>query len=97
MEYNLKEHTKNKHQQRNDQPRDRINSQNNNKNFKKLPCIYWNHGKCAKEFCQFAHIEIPACDFQDMCRNPGCTFYHFNKSLNTFLGRRQVGTQRRNQ
>ena len=61
------------------------------------PCIYWNYGHCRHgDRCRFAHEEIPACSFQDKCRKNQCPLYHYNKSLNNFLGRSQVrGVQRK--
>ena len=58
---------------------------------KSQPCINWNKGHCpfGKE-CNFSHEEIPACRFQERCENPQCSFYHFNTSWNTFLGKAQT-------
>ena len=62
------------------------------------PCIYWNHGYCKYyEMCKFSHVEIPACPDQENCYNYRCPLYHFNKSRNNFLGRRQVREASQNQ
>ena len=91
LENNLKDHVQSKH----------IQQQRTNpaRNFRRerecelAPCIYWNHGYCSKEdSCKFSHVEIPACDDQDNCRRIRCTLYHFDKSLNGFLGRSHVRT-----
>ena len=51
-------------------------------------CIKWNQGYCPYGTqCNFSHEEIPACRYQESCKNDRCPFYHFNTSWNTFLGR----------
>ena len=54
-------------------------------------CINWNQGYCSLGMeCNFSHEEIPACRYQERCKNSRCPFYHFNTSWNTFLGKVQV-------
>ena len=93
MENNLNEHKKNKHKEENmKNPRDNRRDEK----LENIPCIYWNHGYCSYDVnCKFAHVEIPACHYQDDCRKTQCTLHHNNKSLNTFLGRSQVGLKYR--
>ena len=82
LESNFDDYAKNKHEkvQRDDE-----------RNPEPVLCIYWNHG-----FCPFDLKEIPACAYQDNCRKFQCPLYHFNKSLNIFLGRTLVrGTSRK--
>ena len=69
-------------------------AENKHKNGKKkpskigTPCIYWNKGSCANgDRCRFSHVEIPECYYQDRCRKSRCPWYHYDKSLNNFLGR----------
>ena len=79
LEQNLIEHKQNKHNNDRDQPP-----------LRNAPCIYWNHGNCAYGVkCKFSHVEIPECYHQDRCRDSKCPWYHYDKSLNTFLGRGQ--------
>ena len=60
------------------------------------PCIKWNQGRCLYGTeCNFSHVEIPACRYQESCKNIRCPFYHFNTSWNNFLGR--VPARRRQQ
>ena len=59
-----------------------------NNSKKNVKCIYWNHGYCRNgKSCIFVHEEIPACPDQESCRNFKCSLFHFDKSMNTFLGR----------
>ena len=58
---------------------------------KSNPCINWNQGYCPFGMeCNFRHEEIPACKYQERCKNSRCSYYHFNTSWNTFLGRVQT-------
>ena len=86
MENNLMEHKKNKHQQERSQ-----NGFSRRNNVENKLCIYWNHGFCRHGIeCRYKHEEIPACQHQENCRRFECSLYHFDKSLNSFLGRSQV-------
>ena len=86
MENNLNEHVKNKHSQEKSSRSGK--GENRKEKVENIPCIYWNHGNCTRgDQCHYAHEEIPACHYQDRCRKYECPLYHFNKTLNTFLGR----------
>ena len=59
----------------------------NNYKSEKL-CIFWNLGFCRNEdLCKFVHEEIPACIYQEKCWKEKCPFFHYNTSLNVFLGK----------
>ena len=91
LEHNLSEHIKNKHTgEKESQGTGRENVKS-----EETPCIYWNRGHCSSSNCRFPHKEIPACHYQNNCTNTQCPFYHFNKSLNTFLGRGHARPQTR--
>ena len=87
IENNLIEHKKNKHDI------SKLNHSSLRRNPFQGPmgeklCVFWNHGFCRHgDLCKFVHKEIPACFYQENCRKQKCPFFHFNKSLNTFLGR----------
>ena len=85
LENNVLEHKKNKHQKKTSE-----NASLRKKNDEKKLCIFWNHGSCRNGYeCRFVHEEIPACQYQDNCQKFQCSLYHFDKSLNSFLGRSQ--------
>ena len=88
LEHNLDEHIEFKHVQ---EKVDRSSSGVRKSMPDNIPCIYWNHGNCKYGMeCKFSHVEIDACVNQDECRKHQCPMYHYNKSLNNFLGRRPM-------
>ena len=87
IENNLLEHQQYKHGWSKPRSRKQNNYKSNSNKNRKL-CVFWNHGFCRNEnYCNFVHEEIPACHFQENCKKNNCSFYHFNKAQNTFLGR----------
>ena len=53
------------------------------------PCHFWNCSTCkfAEDQCRFLHQEIPACHFQERCRNiDQCRFFHFVGKTTRFRG-----------
>ena len=88
LERNLIEHQTNKHGWIQSKRKQRDYSKPNADRISRL-CVFWNHGFCRNEFnCKFLHEEIPACYYQENCRIAKCSYYHYNKAQNTFLGRR---------
>ena len=85
MENNLDEHMKYKHRQKRDEKPREIKS----RSFQaEKVCIFWNNGYCMfGDRCTNLHTEIPACHLQESCRKNQCTFFHYDKSKNTFLRR----------
>ena len=51
-------------------------------------CSYWNYGTCKfGDQCKALHEEIPACRFQERCRNvQTCRFFHFVDKKTRFRG-----------
>jgi hypothetical protein len=53
------------------------------------PCHFWNYGTCryGEDKCKFLHREIPACTFQERCRDvENCRFFHFATKTTRFRG-----------
>ena len=49
-------------------------------------CIDWNRGNCQYyELCQYSHIEMPACRYEDNCRRLNCHFWHNKDGFFPFL------------
>ena len=86
IENNLLEHQQYKHGWSKRRSRKQNNYKSNSNKNRKL-CVFWNHGFCRNENnCNFVHEEIPACHFQENCKKNNCSYYHFNKAQNIFLG-----------
>ena len=53
------------------------------------PCHFWNYSTCTfgEDKCKFLHQEIPACHFQERCRDVDqCRFFHVARKTTRFRG-----------